>query len=387
MMKNQLSFLFCLVCVLSLTGCDIAKDSLVDALSQQDKNVVSETQEAPAPLNEVPPSRPYVAFVSDGRSDNYWQAIVDGATESAAVLDVITSFDVPAPDAAAQTELLEEILAKNPSAICISAIDSAALEPLLQRSAEENIPILGIRNGVSAAEGGIVDTNIGSNPTYAGALAADSLWQNALFSEKIKGATLQSPVVIAVQISDPGSYRLDARARGFLERMKTLLGAVHPGHVSVTGHPSYASYGPAGTIINLMVVSPGAPTEEAGAALAENTLQGTQNLIAYFCTDELSANALLAATDEGSALNRANGAYGSVAVIGFDSGIRQKFAVSDQLFIGAVTDDPYQTGYLAIDFAYQRLQGDPIPANINTGSKLYTKDNITDPAILRLLND
>lgn len=89
-------------------------------------------------------------------------------------------------------------------------------------------------------------------------------------------------------------------------------------------------------------------------------LRNTPNLIGYFCSNESSVTGILAATNDGTGLDRENGTYKDLIVIGFDAGAPQKAAVAASQFYGSVTQDPYMIGYLAVELAYKSINGEKV---------------------------
>jgi ribose transport system substrate-binding protein len=94
---------------------------------------------------------------------------------------------------------------------------------------------------------------------------------------------------------------------------------------------------------------------------------------------------MLAATADGSDLDRAKGKYKDLVVIGFDSGATLLNAIKNSWFTGAITQDPYMIGYDAIELAVKTLNGEKVEALVDTGCKFYNKDNMNDPDIAALL--
>ena len=92
---------------------------------------------------------------------------------------------------------------------------------------------------------------------------------------------------------------------------------------------------------------------------------------------------MLTATNDGSALPTQ---YSGVVLIGFDAGEAQKAAVRNKYFFGAITQDPYNIGYQAVELAYKAVKGEPV-ADVDTGAKFYDSTNMDQPDIAQLLYD
>ena len=116
-------------------------------------------------------------------------------------------------------------------------------------------------------------------------------------------------------------------------------------------------------------------------------LSDTPYLIGVFCSNEGAVTGLLSATNDGKDLDRENGVYKDITVIGFDVGISQKQAVKNRYFYGSITQDPYQIGYLAVELAYKAIKGEAVDKVVDTGCKFYNFENIDAPDIAQLVYD
>jgi ribose transport system substrate-binding protein len=61
--------------------------------------------------------------------------------------------------------------------------------------------------------------------------------------------------------------------------------------------------------------------------------------------------------------------------------------VKNGWFYGAVTQDPYQIGYLAVELATKALAGETLESITDTGCQFYTVENMEDAKIAPLLYD
>ena len=92
---------------------------------------------------------------------------------------------------------------------------------------------------------------------------------------------------------------------------------------------------------------------------------------------------LLAATNDGAQLASD---YAGLQVIGFDAGEAQKNAVRQGYFLGSISQNPYQIGYLAVELAVKAANGESV-SDADTGAVFYNADNMDDPDIAQLLYD
>lgn len=110
------------------------------------------------------------------------------------------------------------------------------------------------------------------------------------------------------------------------------------------------------------------------------------SVLAIFCVNEASATGILSATSDGLDLDRTNGKYKDLIVIGFDSGSTLNNAVRSGYFYGAVAQDPYTMGYEAMMMAINVLQGGEA-SDIVIPAVWFDASNMDDPEISRILYD
>lgn len=91
-------------------------------------------------------------------------------------------------------------------------------------------------------------------------------------------------------------------------------------------------------------------------------------------------------TSDGLDLDRTNGKYKDLIVIGFDSGSTLNNAVRSGYFYGAVAQDPYTMGYEAMMMAINVLQGGEA-SDIVIPAVWFDASNMDDPEISRILYD
>jgi ribose transport system substrate-binding protein len=70
---------------------------------------------------------------------------------------------------------------------------------------------------------------------------------------------------------------------------------------------------------------------------------------------------------------------------GFDASDKLVSALEKGAIDGLVLQDPFNMGYLAIQTLVSHVRGEAVPARIDTGSKLVTRDNMQEPEMQALL--
>lgn len=333
--------------------------------------------------------RLYIAVVSKGFQHQFWQTVAAGSEAAAADYDVDITFEGPASesDISDQVDMVNAALAKNPDALCLAALDTQSLNSQLEDAKAKGIPVVGFDSGVpDAPEGSIVST-ASTNNYAAGELAAEEMFNEPSFKERVEAATSAAPVSIAVQSQDATSASILDRTNGFIDKMVELLGDTHPEGVEVTGHDVFNKAATGDVAVKIIVTVPPTTDYTDAQAAAQTMLSNTPNLIGYFVSNEASVTGILAATSDGTDLDRENGKYKDLIVVGFDAGEPQKNAVKNNYFYGSVTQDPYMIGYLAVELAVKAVKGEAVEEVVDTGCKFYTSANMDDADIAQLLYD
>jgi ribose transport system substrate-binding protein len=350
--------------------------------------VATQAPAEPTAAPEQPAAKPYIAIISKGFQHQFWQAVLLGSQQAAAEYNVDITFDGPPSesDVAVQLDQLNAALAKNPAALCLAALDTESVTSQLNDAKAKGIPVIGFDSGVPNAPEGTIVSTASTNNEAAGALAADKMFENPAIKAAIDAATPEAPVVIGVLSQDATSASVTGRTIGFLNRMAELCEGVKAGAVAITGHDKYAKASTGAMAVELNILVP--PT--TNITDAQTTAQGLlakQGLVGVFCSNELTVTAILAATTDGQDLNKTDGKYKDLVVIGFDAGATQKNAVKQGWFYGSITQDPVRIGYLAVELAVKALNGEKVDEVVDTGAQFYTSENMEDPAIAPLLYD
>jgi len=343
----------------------------------EETEAAEEATEAEAADDETP----YIAVISKGFQHQFWQVVAKGAEAAAEEYGVEITFEGPPTEDMVdeQVKMLNAALAKQPAALALAALSTRSVDDQLRQALADGIPVIGFDSGVPEAPEGAVHATASTNNRNAGALGAEHMYEAV--KEKLAEGEEGSPIRIAVISQDATSESVTGRTFGFVDKMVELVKAGGIETVAVTGHdlfiPEDQEEGAldAATVVIDVGVSSGT---QAGQILTTiQALMNKDNVVGIFASNELSANGILDATNEGEDL-------GDVVAVGFDAGIRQKTAVQEGLFLGSVTQDPFQIGYKAVELAYKAYMGETVE-DVDTGAKFYDKDNLSDPSINELV--
>lgn len=286
----------------------------------------------------------YIPLVSKGFQHQFWQAVKSGAEQAADEYGVTITFEGPDNETMVdrQIDMLAAALANNPKAIGFAALDSQAAIPLLKQASEKGIPIIAFDSGVDSDIP--VSTATTDNLAAAG-LAADKM------AEMIGGKG-KVAVVAHDQTSRTGIDRRD----GFVNRMAEK-------------YPD----------IEVVTVQYGQGDHLKSTEVTKAILTANPDLNGIF------------GTNEGSAIGVVNGVQelgtDGLVIIGYDSGKAQKDAIKSGLMAGAITQNPVGIGYETVKAAVAAVNGEEVPALIDTGFYYYDASNIDDPKIAAVLYD
>jgi ribose transport system substrate-binding protein len=286
----------------------------------------------------------YIPVISKGFQHQFWQAVKQGAEKAASDNKVKITFEGTDNESQVdkQLELIQTALTKNPSAICLAALDSKAAVPLLQQAKSRNIPVVGFDSGVDSD---IPVSTVATDNTVAAGAAADKL------AEKI-GKAGEVAVIVHDQTSQTGTSRRD----GFLEAIKK--------------YPD----------IKVVDVQYGGGDPLKSDDLTRAIIKAHPNLKGIFAANEGSANGVLNAL-------KGTGTENKIALAGYDAGKQQKDAVRSGVEFGAIAQDPVNIGYKCVETAVKAAKGETVEKAIDTGYKWYDKANIADAELQPLLYD
>jgi ribose transport system substrate-binding protein len=381
MKKKIISMLLIATLVLTFAACG-------------DKGSDTDTSTTPPPASDdsaTPPpadnSSLNIQVIAKGFQHQFWQVVKQGAQDAADELGVKMEFNGPGAesDIAAQIGMIDNALAQNPSAIALAALDTKSVEGQLADALSKKIPIIGFDSGVPDAPADSIAATASTDNNNAAAIAAQEMMKDSAFKAAVEGATSDKPVVIGILSQDATSTSIIGRTQGYLDEIKAELEAIPAlaGKISVTGHDMYKA--PVdGAAVEIAVQVP--PTSDAADMKnGAQALLSTKGLIGVFLSNEGAVTGFLNATNDGADLGDGK-AYADLVVAGFDAGKTQKEVVKQGLFLGSVTQDPYQIGYQAVTLAVQAANGQPV-SDVDTGAKWYNAANMDDPSIKDLIYD
>lgn len=286
--------------------------------------------------------KPYVAIVSKGFQQQFWQSVKKGAEQEARERNATISFEGPATEAdvEAQVNMLANSLGKKPDAIGLAALDSRALEPYLKKARRSRIPVVAFDSGVDS------DIPVTTAATDNRAAAAEA----ARHMAREVGGKGKVALVVHSQTSGSGIDRRD----GFTQWMKKHA----PG-------------------VKLLPVQYGGGDQTKSADITKSIIASNPDVKGIYGSNEGSAMGVIQGVKESGRTD--------VATVGFDSGQGQINAIEEGRMAGAITQNPVAIGRQVVRASLAAIKGKELPETVNTGHYWYDRRNIDDPRIRSVL--
>lgn len=283
----------------------------------------TEEEEAVLSLEGVPVEKgAQIAVVAKSEKGEYWERIKEGMeavvekinTENGLEKDEKITLTFEGPDDEAdvtdQINIIDAVLAENPSVLCLSAIDADSCEAQIDTARENGIPVILFDSGVNS-EG--ITGYCGTDNKAAGALAAKELCEE-----------LEEEGQIAVFSQLGKAQNIKQRVEGFTEEIGKHSGV----KVVETVYQDELRSGDIKTVI-------------------KGIIEQYPNLKGVFCTNMEIADTFLEVLGEYPDLD--------LKVAGFDGDSGQQKAVEDGTEIGMVSQQPFQMGVETICMALKSL--------------------------------
>lgn len=305
-----------------------------------------------------------VEIVAKGFQHDFWKAVKMGSEQAAKDLGLkSTNFVGPANESAVaeQIEQLNNAVNKQPSAICLAALDTQSSLDAISNAQAAGIPIVGFDSGVPDAPKSAIVANAATDNYVAGGLAAEKMYD--IIKEKVTDPA--QVVRIGVVSQDATSQSIGERTGGFIDKMRTLIGE---SNCAVEGHDKYNVKADGAKVI--IDVGIPATVDDAACVIVASTLLNKNDLIAIYASNEFTAKNLVTANESLQKLGP-----DKVIGVGFDSGSIQLDAVKNGILAGSITQNPVQIGYQAVMLAAKAATGQSVN-DIDTGCLWYDASNM-----------
>lgn len=273
-----------------------------------------------------------ISFVARSTSSGYWTAVREGAElASRSHEDVELVFTGPEnrDDVDEQIQIIESELAAGSQAMIIAPCDEKRLIPTLDKAHLQGVKIILYDSSSPWPDKA---GSVGSNNVLGGYLAADYI------ASRLDGKGLVA-VITGNLSTSPAVSRVNGAREALRLRRDIKLVAVR---------------------------SADWDTEKAYRETLD-LLRAHPDLDAFFCcNDDMAMGTLKAVEENGSA----------AFVVGFDATPQSLQSVQDGRLAATVAQNSHNSGRLAVHAAYRAATNKKIPAFIDTGMQLVTRENV-----------
>ena len=287
-----------------------------------------------------------IAVIPKSTMHLFWRAIEAGAREGAkeAAVEMIWKGSLKEDNPAQQIQIFEQFVAEDVSGIVLAPIDAAALERPVAAAMQKGIPVVIMDSPLEGEPLKDFVCMVSTNNHRAGEMAGEQLGK--LLDGKGKVVLFRYKEICA---------STGQREAGFLEAIKKFP------DIQVILDNRYS----------------GATISEAQSS-ALNMLDKLKEADGIFCTNEPSTLGVLLAL-------RQNNLAGSKKFVGFDTSPALVEGLKRGEIQALVAQNPKKMGREAVQALVAKIKGETVPAVIDSGAAVVTKENLGSPEIQALL--
>ena len=277
---------------------------------------------------------------------DYWKRALKGFEDAADALNVSIEYRGAAQyDVNEQITVLEQVIAKKPDGIAISAIDPDKITTTINKAVDAGIPVVLFDSGAPSSK---AQTFIGTNNYNAGVMGAEEM--AALLNNKGKVGI----------VTLPNQLNHQERLKGFQETIEKD----YPG-------------------IEVVEVKDGKGSEPVSRKAANEMLAQYPDLNGIFATEAIGGIGV------GSAVSSAKG-KNKVKIVSFDTDKQTLDLIKDGTISATLAQGTWKMGYWSLQFLFHlnhkltadsklgNISAPPLPSNVDTGVSVITKENVGD---------
>lgn len=280
---------------------------------------------------------PTVALVLKTLNNPFFIELAAGAQEAADSLGVELLVQAPDReiDVEKQMQIIENLLQTDIDALALTPSGSREVVPAIAEANRAGVPVVIVDTRADAEAlaqaGATIATFIGSDNVEGGRIAG-----------RFVAEALGGQGTVAVIEGIPGHETGDSRLRGFRESI-----AEHPG-------------------ISIVASQTANWERDQAFNVTQNMLQSHNDLQAIFAANDVMA---LGAVEAVAAAGRT----GDLIVVGFDAQDEAVAAIREGAMSASIAQHPREMGRIAVESAWNILQGDSVPAELPVGIELVTE--------------
>lgn len=331
----------------------------------------------------------YLSIIGKSTDGEYWEAVKKGVEQAAKDINetlgyegkdkVKVNYSGPsnADDVDEQVNILDEELARYPSAVAIAIADVKACEVQFDLAAEGDIPVVAFDSG-SDYQGllATVATDNADTAKVAAAKLAEEIkdeGQIALFVHDSKtkaAAERESAFLEEIQNNHPNISVVNVYHMDKLSDMQKIIAdEINAGTYNKNGEANMnpAGSGDAGV----------APESISEADVVDYIFAKNPDIKGCYATNSDAVTLILAGL---ARLEKKD-----MKVVGYDASKEELKALKDGKIDGLIVQNPFGMGYAAVVAASRAALKQGNEASVNSGYTWVTKDNLTDENVKKIL--
>lgn len=266
---------------------------------------------------------------------DYWKSAIKGFEDAANELNVSVEYrGATQYDVHEQITVLEQVIAKKPSGIAISAINPDMLNMTINKAIEAGIPVVLFDSDAPESD---AYTFLGTDNYHSGVTSAHKM------AEFIDG---EGNVAV---ISLPEQLNHKERTNGFVETIEKE-------------YPS----------IKVVAIKDGKGSQVESKQVTMEILNADTNIKGIFATE---ANGGVGVAEAVQSLNYQE----KIKIISFDTDKQTLDKIKEGQISATLAQGTWNMGYWSLQFLFQHNQGkQSLPEVVNTGVSIVTKENLED---------
>ena len=283
-----------------------------------------------------------IAVIPKGRAHLFWQSVQAGAQAAGQELGVGIVWNGPTSetDYAGQIQIVDAMINRRVSAICLAPIDKKAMVAVVERAAREKIPVVIFDSGIDTDQ---FVSQVATDNYAAGRVAAERMGQILNGKGEV--------VIVAVQ---PGAASTMAREQGFEDAMKEKFAG-----------------------IQILDKRYGMADFAKSLAVTENMLTAHPDIDGMFASNESSTV---------GAAQALKGRKSKVKLVGFDWSPTLLEDLKTGLIDSLVVQHPFKMGEESVRAAVAALQGKAVEKINNLPPRLVLAADLDKPEVQAQLN-
>lgn len=294
----------------------------------------------------APAKKVRVAVIPKGTTHVFWKSVEAGAKQAGDELgcEILWKGPLKENDRAQQIQVVQQFIAQGVDGIVLAPLDFKALVAPVKEATGKGIPVVIFDSALDGEPGKDFVSFVATDNRKAGELGGEQLAK----SLDGKGAV----TLLRYQV---GSASTDEREKGFLAALEKHKG------IAVVSANRYAG-----------------PTAGEAKSAATSMIDDLRKSAGVFAPNESSTLGMLLAL-------RQEKLAGKVRFVGFDASPPLVEGLKAGEIDALVVQNPRQMGLLAVKTLMAHRAGEKVPASIDTGAAVVTKDNLGDAAVKALL--